>query len=62
MEYDVKAISEIVKRIVDSCEKADEGDIPVGVSNRHPDPLDLKVDDADCSLPHHQPIRRMSKS
>ena len=35
MEYDVKAISEIVKRIVDSCEKADEGDIPVGVSNRH---------------------------
>jgi len=36
MEFDVKAISEIVKRIVDSCEKtADEGDIPVGVSNRH---------------------------
>ncbi len=36
MEYDVKAVSEIVKRIIESCEKTEtEGDIPVGVSNRH---------------------------
>ena len=36
MEYDVKAVSEIVKRIIESCEKTETaGDIPVGVSNRH---------------------------
>ena len=43
MEYDAKTISEIVKRVVDACttgEKpctapAEEGNIPVGISNRH---------------------------
>ena len=42
MEYDAKTISEIVKRVVDACvsEKsgagaAAEGDVPVGISNRH---------------------------
>ena len=27
-----------------------------------PDQLDLKVHDADSYLPHHQPIKRMSRS
>lgn len=43
MEYDAKTISEIVKRVVDACttgEKpctapAEDGNIPVGISNRH---------------------------
>jgi putative phosphotransacetylase len=36
MEYDVKVVSEIVKKIIDSCDKSvEEGNIPVGVSNRH---------------------------
>lgn len=41
MEYDAKTISEIVKRVVDACasgekaENKDEGNVPVGISNRH---------------------------
>lgn len=39
MEYDVKLISDIVSRVVASCnagaDPSSEGDIPVGVSNRH---------------------------
>ena len=43
MEFDAKTISEIVKRVVDSCVAggetaapvAEEGNVPVGISNRH---------------------------
>jgi putative phosphotransacetylase len=43
MELDAKTISEIVKRVVDSCvaggtnaaPRAEEGNVPVGISNRH---------------------------
>ena len=43
MELDAKTISEIVKRVVDSCvaggentaSVAEEGNVPVGISNRH---------------------------
>ena len=31
-------------------------------SRQTPDQLDLKIEDADCFLPHHPPIRRMSTS
>lgn len=45
MEYDVKMISDIVSRVVASCNMGSaelEGDIPVGVSNRH---IHLSKDD-----------------
>ena len=38
MEYDAKLISEIVSRVVASCNSGapvNDGDVPVGVSNRH---------------------------
>ena len=34
MEYDVKAIAEIVKKVISGCE-AEDNLVPVGVSNRH---------------------------
>ncbi len=34
MEYDVKTITEIVNKVLSACEN-DEGNVPVGVSNRH---------------------------
>ena len=42
MELDAKTISEIVRRVVDSCASGgeatapkEEGNVPVGISNRH---------------------------
>ena len=34
MEYDVKVITEIVKKVIDDCQTEEEL-VPVGVSNRH---------------------------
>ena len=39
---------------------ANDGMLPTNIKT--PDQLDLKADDADSYLPHHQPIRRMSMS
>ncbi len=36
MEYDLKAVTEIVKKVIETYENSiNDGDIPVGVSNRH---------------------------
>ena len=35
MELDVKAITEIVTKVINACETEDELLVPVGVSNRH---------------------------
>ena len=35
MAYDDALVKEIVSRIMAQCEEAEDGDIPVGVSNRH---------------------------